>query len=285
MSGDERVKLPSRRSFIKFLATLAGLFTFASLISELRYLSPPRVIPVSGRFQAELFAWAMEQPPTEPRGKWRRNWVMVIDLERCDGCGSCTIACKLEHEVPDGQEWIKVYEMKENPLQPPYFLPRPCMQCENAPCVKVCPVGATFYNEDGVVDIDKDRCIGCRLCMAACPYGARYFNWGAVSSSRRLPVEETNMLKHVVGTVEKCIWCDHRYQRNKLPACVLGCPHKAIFFGDVDEDAVTNGSETWKISEVFENRFSFRLLEELGTEPRVYYLAAARPRVSPPLSP
>ncbi len=111
-----------------------------------------------------------------------RQWVMVFDLRKCEGCVTtgkapqCTEGCNAEHFVPDGQEWIRVLEV-EGPEGHTYFLPRPCMQCENAPCVNVCPVGASYHDAAGVVLVNHNRCIGCRLCMAACPYAARSFNW------------------------------------------------------------------------------------------------------------
>lgn len=223
---------------------------------------------------------------------------MSIDLERCDGCGQCTNACIDTHLVPpswsesnDGdkgngrQEWIKVYDLKQDlgPLGPKgNFLPAPCMQCENAPCVKVCPVvGATYHNDQGIVLIDHDKCIGCRYCMAACPYERRYFNWGephteeeraklAFSSySPEYPVP------HRKGTVEKCMFCAHYIKDGKLPACVDACTKagmKAIYFGDAYEDVVTNGVEVLRFSEFLASRGGYRLKEELGTEPRVYYL-------------
>src|SRR5438132_9734232 len=104
------------------------------------------------------------------------QWAMVIDLARCDGCKECTTACQKTH-FTGTQEWITVLDFTDE-AGGHYFLPRPCMQCENAPCLNVCPVGATFRDENGNVLINHDICIGCRFCMAACPYGARSFNWG-----------------------------------------------------------------------------------------------------------
>ncbi len=141
-----------------------------------------------------------------------RDWVMVIDLARCDGCKECTAACIEEHFVAPAwgepnykgyQEWIKVYEMESSYMK--HFLPRPCMNCDNAPCVKVCPVGASYKRDDGLVLIDQDRCIGCRFCIAACPYGARFIN----------PKTET---------ADKCTLCYHRITKGLLPACVQACP-------------------------------------------------------------
>lgn len=200
---------------------------------------------------------------------------MIIDLSRCDGCGLCTIACGKAHFVPEGQEWIKVFKVKDEGGSE-YFLPRPCMHCDNAPCVNVCPVGATYRREDGVILVDHTRCIGCRYCMAACPYSARYFNWGEPAHT---PDELAHSYSpeapwpHRRGVVEKCVFCAHRSQEGKLPACVEGCPMHAIYFGDINEDVVTNNAgESLLLSRDLKERAAFRFKEELGTKPRVFYL-------------
>ena len=203
---------------------------------------------------------------------------MVIDLRRCDGCRKCTQACHDAHDVPDGQEWIKVYTRTENGGS--FYFPRPCMHCENAPCLKVCPVGATFRSKDGLVLIDEDRCIGCRYCMAACPYDARSFNWGDPEQSDAgpdlSPTPTRGHTHHRRGIVEKCTFCAHRVDQGELPACAVGCPMKAIYFGDANEDFVSNGAEVLRLSEVLARQQAYRWKEDLGTEPRVYYLPARR---------
>ncbi len=283
----------SRRRYIKTLISLflGGIIGYHYLYRFL--LGKSKVIvgkklpfSVSGDFKFEIFSTAMAQP-LQVRRKWKRHWVMIIDLERCDGCALCTASCNIEHGVPNGQTWIKIYVIKETPLRVTYFLPRPCMQCENAPCVKVCPVGANYYNEDGVVMIDKNRCIGCRLCMAACPYGARYFNWENLSFPAERNEEHYPESYHPRGVVEKCMFCVMELNKGKLPPCVLGCKMRALYMGDLYEDAASNGVETVKISELLSKRFSFRLFEELGTEPRVIYLAPlkSKPSITYPLKP
>lgn len=229
-------------------------------------------------------------PPGQPSAApTPRRWVMVIDLARCDGCRACTEACSAMHFVPAGQEWIKVYKMRDNPDAEPYWFPRPCMQCDDSPCVKVCPVSATWKREDGIVVQDTSRCIGCRFCIAACPYSARYFNWAEpphTPAELSRPYSTDWNYPHQKGVVEKCIFCPGLVKEGKLPACVQACPMGAIYFGDQTEDAVTNSQgETVRFSELVGKSAGYRYLEELGTEPRVYYLPP-RNRVYPaPLQP
>lgn len=203
-----------------------------------------------------------------------RDWVMVIDLNRCDGCGDCVQACQQLHNVPEGQEWIKIYEMVDKEGNT-YSFPRPCMQCDNPPCVFVCPVGATYARSDGVVLIDQNICIGCRYCMAACPYAARYFNWSGrpeLTPSEQAVYSPENPVLHRRGMVEKCMFCVHRTPDGRLPECVATCPKGAMYFGDRREDAVTNAAgETLLLSSLLREG-AFRWKEELGTEPRVYYI-------------
>lgn len=208
----------------------------------------------------------------------RRRWTMLIDLRRCDGCGVCEVACQKEHHVPDGQEWIRVYSLTS--AGGVFYLPRPCMHCDNAPCLKVCPVGATFRSADGLVLIDPSRCIGCRYCMAACPYDARMFNWSEPEMTAHgadlSPDLSRGTRDHRRGVVEKCMFCAHRLDGGRLPACVEACPMKAIYFGDANEDFLSNGSETVRLSTVLSTQQAFRYKEDLGTEPRVYYLPVRR---------
>ena len=215
--------------------------------------------------------------PGDP-GAGNQRWVMVIDLARCDGCGECTEACNAMHMVPPGQEWIKVYKMQHDALRVTgsHFFPRPCMQCDNPPCVNVCPVGASYKREDGIVLIDQDLCIGCRFCLAACPYSARYFNWAEpphTAQELSQPYSVETNIPHRRGVAEKCLFCPALTRQGQLPACGSACPKGAIYFGDEHEDAVTNGlGETYRLSELLAEGGAHRHLEELGTEPRVWYL-------------
>lgn len=215
------------------------------------------------------------------------KWGMAIDLKRCVGCHSCTVACKAENFVRPGAFWNNVFDIEEGkyPNVKRVFLSRPCMHCENPPCVQVCPVGATYKRKDGIVKINYERCIGCRYCMVACPYGVRYFNWGKMTwyDTESTPYEEFpyelryEEHRKQRGTVEKCTFCSHRIDEgNKkgltpgvdweaTPACVNTCLGYARTFGDLDDPES-------KISKLLATRKWIRLKEELGTRPKVYYL-------------
>jgi len=252
----------SRRDFFQFLVRGAGAIT-ASWVA---------VKAISATVFREVLP-ARSVAPTN------QKWVMVIDLAKCDGCRDCTRACTTMHFVPPAQEWIKVFEVVDNPAAGRYFLPRPCMQCDNPPCVRGCPVGATFKRTDGIVMMDQERCIGCRNCIAQCPYSARSFNWGEPPHSPAelaMPYSMEYNYPHRKGVVEKCIFCAHVLRHGKLPACAQTCTMGAIYFGDELEDAVTNSKgETIQFTKISKRGAAFRLLEELGTEPRVYYLPPA----------
>ncbi len=229
-----------------------------------------------GRNGDAALAYAAEPPARPGPGRAGARWVMVIDLAKCDGCRECTRACAAMHFVPPGQEWIRVYEMRDHEAGAPYWFPRPCMQCDNPPCVKVCPVSATWKREDGIVLQDATRCIGCRFCLAACPYQARSFNWTEpphAPEELQQPYSMDWAFPHRKGVSEKCIFCPGLVKEGKLPGCVTACPMGAIYFGDQIEDAVTNSQgETVRFSRLIQDNAGQRFQEELGTEPRVYYL-------------
>ncbi|HVT84825.1 MAG TPA: 4Fe-4S dicluster domain-containing protein [Chitinophagaceae bacterium] len=204
-----------------------------------------------------------------------KKFVMVIDLSRCKNLKRCQAACNHMHHVHPGQNWIKVYPMQDAQHDAPYWQPTTCMHCDNPPCVKVCPVDATFKREDGIVLIDSDRCIGCRFCMAACPYSTRVFNWGDpelpadIADQKYSPETSVPQKK---GTVGKCDFCPDMTRMGMLPHCVNACPNGVFFFGDLNEDSVTNGSETFRFSDLVRDKAGYRLMEDLGTKPSVYYL-------------
>ncbi|MEE8347162.1 MAG: 4Fe-4S dicluster domain-containing protein [Dehalococcoidia bacterium] len=216
---------------------------------------------------------AMEKPIDE------REWIMPIDLQKCVGCSACTIACKAENRLPPGVVYRPVMEEEvgEYPNVTRQWLPRPCMQCDDPPCVPVCPVGATWKREDGIVVIDYEKCIGCRYCMVACPYSARYFDYGehyTDGTPEKQPYDEGAAPEYsrswgrgaVEGVVRKCQFCIHRLNAGMLPACVTTCIGGATYFGDRnDPDALVNELISGR-------RGTVRLKEEMGTEPKVYYL-------------
>jgi molybdopterin-containing oxidoreductase family iron-sulfur binding subunit len=203
-----------------------------------------------------------------------RSFVMVIDLAKCKNARKCIEGCQKGHNLAPNQEWLNVYLMKDHADAEPYWFPRQCFHCDIPPCVKVCPVGATYKRQDNIVLIDSDRCIGCKFCMAACPYSVRIFNWKKPPESD-VPKEDYSPESSVpaqIGTVSKCDFCPDRSREGKLPYCASGCPMGAIYFGDKNEDAVSNGTETLRFKQIMKDRVGYRFLDELGTEPNVYYL-------------
>jgi molybdopterin-containing oxidoreductase family iron-sulfur binding subunit len=206
-----------------------------------------------------------------------RRWIWVIDLSRCRNARKCVEACQGAHHLRPYEYHINVLVMKESVNTPEYFMPKPCQHCDNPPCVSVCPVDATFKRQDGVVLIDNERCIGCRFCIAACPYSARIFHWQepvmAEADKDKVYDVELNIPQRK-GTVTKCLMSSDRLREGLLPYCVTACPNGVYYFGDENEDAVTNGTtkETVRLSELLEKNGGYRLMPELGTQPRVYYL-------------
>jgi Fe-S-cluster-containing dehydrogenase component len=241
-------------------------------------------VDVLERMRVELLA-ALAKPAGE------RRWVMVIDLRRCVGCHACTIACVAENKLPPGVVYRPVIEEEWGtfPNVGRRFVPRPCMQCDKPPCVPVCPVNATWKNEEGVTVVDYDQCIGCRACITACPYGARTSDFGLTYSDETpaaatpiagretagkyelLPMYEYRQARpredhgSPIGNARKCHFCLHRVLVGELPACVTTCIGRATLFGDAN-DPYSLVSELISLPNVT------RLKEELGTEPRVYYL-------------
>jgi molybdopterin-containing oxidoreductase family iron-sulfur binding subunit len=204
-----------------------------------------------------------------------KKFVMVIDLSRCKELKKCQEACNHAHGLHPGENWIKLYPMQDGEYTAPYWQPTTCMHCDEPPCVKVCPVDATFKRQDGIVLIDSDRCIGCRFCMAACPYSTRVFNWsdpGLSAEAASKPYSCETSMPQKKGTVGKCDFCADMTRKGELPHCVSACPNGVFFFGDINEDTVTNGSETFRFSELIRDKAGYRLMEDLGTKPSVYYL-------------
>jgi molybdopterin-containing oxidoreductase family iron-sulfur binding subunit len=223
------------------------------------------------------------------------RWGMVIDLDRCTACGACMAACHQENNlVAVGPEqtaagrafhWIEILPERletkggGNTIS---FLPKPCVQCDDPPCVRVCPVHATYLSDEGIVAQIYARCIGCRYCMAACPYNAKVFNWYEPAwpgETRKAANPDVSLRPK--GVVEKCTFCHHRILRARdaaraegvelrdgdvTTACAESCPAKAIVFGDLDDPES-------RVSELARSSRAYRLFEDLGTEPKLYYMS------------
>jgi tetrathionate reductase subunit B len=233
----------SRRAFLGFGLVIAGGVAGAAALAS--------YFPV---FAEEAPAASPIVPAYDPSG---RLWTFVVDTSACIGCGLCVAACKEENHVPDAPEytrtWIERHVVTadgtlyvDSPdggingfpagstapgaagkaVEASYFMPRLCMQCTDSPCTAVCPVGATYRTEDGVILVDARRCIGCGYCVVACPYGARYI----VPAGDRAPNDTP-------GVADKCTWCYHRISRGQKPACVEVCPVGARRFGDAADPA------------------------------------------------
>jgi len=203
-----------------------------------------------------------------------KKFVMVIDLGKCKNARKCVEGCQKAHHLPKSQEFMKVYLLQDSEKTSPYWFPKPCFHCDNPLCVSVCPVGATFKRTDGIVLIDNNRCIGCKFCMTGCPYSTRVFAWKHYPEfdEDKQPYSPEASSPGKEGTVSKCDFCPDLIRVGKVPYCVSSCPMGVIYFGDVDEDTVTNGTETFQFSELIRDRAGYRYLEVLGTRPCVYYL-------------
>lgn len=292
----------SRRSFLQNLlgaaAATTAVYTVGRIQTDMQTIplaavaassAPPFVADgdqdVLERMRGDLLR-AIEKPVAE------RRWIMVIDLRKCIGCHACTIACVAENKLPPGVVYRPVLEEEFGvyPNVARRFVPRPCMQCDNPPCVPVCPVNATYKDENGVVVVNYDQCIGCRYCVTACPYASRTFDFGETYTDG-LPEADGVLVGRVtaseyevaapfeygevrprqdrrsspIGNVRKCHFCLHRLVEGMLPACTTTCVGRATYFGDAnDPDSL--------VADLIASPNIMRLKEELGTEPRVYYL-------------
>ncbi len=230
------------------------------------------------------------------------KYAMVIDHQRCVGCGACIIACKNENNLTEGISWS--YKITETVGTFPnvrfHYIPTLCNHCANAPCALGCPTRAMHKAEGGITMHDPNKCIGCRYCIANCPYGVISYNWeephqqwrqknvlikdctnsgaqqaSAYGTPRRPPYENpergtTLPAERPMGVVEKCTFCDHRLMRGLLPYCVEACPADARIFGDLDDPKS-------EVSKLIGKYRPYRLKEHLGTEPKIYYIRSFNP--------
>ncbi|MBC8259453.1 MAG: 4Fe-4S dicluster domain-containing protein [SAR324 cluster bacterium] len=212
--------------------------------------------------------------------KKKIRWGMVIDMRKCvSGCEKCIDACHLTHNVPDFDnpkdeiKWIwksdyhKVFPSKSQQFVAAETREKPfltlCNHCENPPCVKACPTGATFKQSDGIVEMDFHRCIGCRFCMAACPYGSRSFNWRNPRPAIKNITPDYPTREH--GVVEKCNFCSERLAKGQQPSCVEACPEKVLTFGNLYD-------KNSEIRQVLKDNPTIQRKPELGTNPSVFYI-------------
>ena len=209
------------------------------------------------------------------------RWGMVIDLRRCVGCQTCTIACKQEHGLPAGTAWrfVADCEVGEYPHVRRVFLPMQCMHCADPPCVPVCPTGASRQREDGIVWVRHDACVGCGYCAVACPYRARHLVHDADGYfDGPTPSEEATARPERRGVMTKCTFCKERVDAGlergltpgvdpeATPMCAVACIANAIVFGDLDDP-------TSRVSRMIADGGAHPLLPECATQPSVYYLA------------
>ena len=257
----------SRRDFIKMGAkgVIGGIIAY-SIASLLQNLAP------TGSAAKSVRAARFDVP------QWAEHyWGFVCDNERCIGCGRCVVACKRENNIPweagYNRTWVERYiitgdgevlvdspnagrdgftdeylnvKYQDLDIRKSFFVPKLCNQCDNPPCVTVCPVGATYMTDDGVILVDQEHCIGCGYCIQSCPYGARFF----------LPDKRV---------VDKCNWCYHRITQGLVPACVATCPRGARVFGDLQDPESP-------VRKILAEKRVYVLKPELGTEPKVYYI-------------
>jgi Fe-S-cluster-containing dehydrogenase component len=292
----------SRRAALKVGGATLGAAAFARALAPLTEWEPgvsvdsflqrhykeldrEELEAVLRRLEAETLAeQGVAVSISDPRPTPGVSFGYALNLSMCIGCRKCAEACHIEnnHDRPTNNSYIRVLEMKKGSLDMEhgrvdfvhavpdddhFYMPVQCHQCDNAPCVKVCPVEATWKEADGIVVVDYNWCIGCRYCEAACPYHARRFNWAAPV----VPAEEINPDQGYLsnrmrpqGVMEKCTFCLHRTRTGRLPACLEACPTGARVFGDLNDPS---SDIRW----VLENKRVFVLKEDVGTKPRFFY--------------
>ena len=287
-----------RRKFIKYLGGLTGLVLLGKYVGipyALTGATDESEEKTREQSEKEFAEQVIDGFGTEVDTENR--FAMVIDSGACIGCRRCMFACKEENNTPDtiSPLWIEAFELEsgvtvsghpsledlkernaasytQSPKEGKWYLTVHCNHCANPPCVKVCPTGATYKDKDGLVPMNYEICIGCRMCVVACPYSARRFNW----FKPELPANDVNPLvpARLVGVVEKCTFCVHRVRRGKLPRCVEVCPVQAKHFGKL------NDPESG-VSRILRSSMSSVLLEEANTEPHVWYITRGKKWVGP----
>jgi len=284
---------PDRRGLLqKVLSGVAALACATFVVERETHAAPPKegqeshdssppeqaLAPgnILERMREDLHR-ALKKPMSE------RKWVMVIDQQKCIGCSACTVACNAENNLPPGVVYRPVLreEVGKFPNVSRIFTPKPCMHCDNPPCVPVCPVNATWKQEDGIVVVDYNACIGCRTCLLACPYSSRTTDLGDFYGNGTPEVmayetrpnyeyskqwkREPNTDNSPIGNARKCHFCLHRLREGMLPACVTTCVGGATYFGDYnDKHSLVHkllGSSRVRV-----------LKPELDTRPSVFYL-------------
>jgi molybdopterin-containing oxidoreductase family iron-sulfur binding subunit len=293
---------PSRRDAFKACGALLGAGAFARALAPLtewtddmsvdaflqkhyKELTTDEMAAVLTRLEEETAAeHGVAESISDPRPTPGVSFGYGLNLSVCVGCRKCAQACHVEnnHDRTTQNSYIRVLEMKKgsfemelgrtdytHPVPSPerFYMPVQCHQCDNAPCVKVCPIEATWKEDDGIVVVDYNWCIGCRYCEAACPYHARRFNW----EKPVIPPEEINpdqgYLSNRIrpqGVMEKCTFCLHRTRNGRMPACLEACPTGARVFGDLNDP---NSDIRW----VLANKRVYVLKEDVGTRPRFFY--------------
>jgi Fe-S-cluster-containing dehydrogenase component len=292
----------TRRTAVKALGATLGALAFAKAAEPLvawsenisaeeflqahyRELSPADLKEVLERITADTKEeYGVDITLGAPQAQPGVKFGYALNLSICIGCRKCAEACHTEnnHDRASNNSYIRVFEMQkgsldmahgnahyEGPVPKPdkFYMPVQCQQCDNPPCVSVCPVEATWKEDDGIVVVDYDWCIGCRYCEAACPYHARRFNWSKPEISPEEINPDQSYLSNRIrpqGVMEKCTFCLHRTREGRLPACLEACPTGARVFGNLlDPDS--------EIRWVLANKRVYVLKEELGTKPSFFY--------------
>jgi dimethyl sulfoxide reductase iron-sulfur subunit len=262
----DKASILNRRDVLKIAGATGAAVVFTQMVT-------------AGPLSAQAIQGIGSQTHTKEATSTKHEWHMVIDLDKCIGCEYCLRTCQAVNDVPeDSMRWnVGFPETTENSLD--FYMTRPCLHCQQAPCVKVCPVGATWVREDGIVAMDYSRCIGCRYCEVACPYDVRRFNWKlSTGPNPYVPAWGTPEIpRRPRGVVEKCTFCVQRIDRGltlgltpgvdpqATPACVDICPVNARIFGDALDPKSP-------VSVYMVGHDTFRLREDFGTEPKVHYV-------------